>query len=550
MKRVVFYIRVSTDGQEKSETPENQLRDLYKIYNKSDVVKIYEDTGSGADRDRRGLTELRKDAQKKLFDVVAVWDTSRLARDILLALTLRDEFKALGIKIEVMGRERDDSDDAKIYTLIESWMDERERAKIKSRFVSGRERRLSEGKLIGCYPPYGYNHIRRNKEKGTDARLEINEPEARIVRLVFKWYIELESIFMVAQRLREKKILTRGRNGVPRFFQTSSLSRMLKRETYIGNQYFGKSSPCQSKFHIYKNRKYKLTGRKLNPKSEWRCVKVPAIIDKDIFEKAQVILIKRAKFVLKETKHQFLCQGVIKCVDCNRNYGGRMQGGALIYRCPQHFNSNLNNPTCRSRSMMAHKLDNAVWNYVKSLISDRDRLKNNINLLKEKRESDRNSNTRVLEALRAEKASLKIKNKRLFELYSSDPEMQVADLKDKMNEFTEREKSIDSQITQAENELKDIQGYDSAENEVDKICNIYRSKIDNPTFELKKYIVRKWIEEIRIEKDGTLRISVRVPQLEKGEDFKTETNFSFRSMSNLLMEGFLSRLRFQEVICP
>jgi len=126
----------------------------------------------------------------------------------------------------------------------------------------------------------------------------------------------------------------------------------------------------------------------------------------------------------------------------------------------------------------------------------------------------------------------------------------VGDLEAKINEFTEREKSIESQIIEIEKELKDIQQFDSVEKEVEKICLAYQKKIDNPSFELKKYIVRKWIDEIRIEKDGSLRISVRIPQLEKAEEPKKEPNFNFQYIPNLLLESLLSSLRFQEVICP
>src|SRR3989338_7191538 len=118
MKRIALYCRVSTDNQEKNETIENQLRDLYRVYNKTDVVRVYQDNpGSGADPDRKGLLELRKDAQKKMFDVIGLWDSSRLALDLKLSLILRDEFKEFGIGIEVMGRERDQSDTCKIVNI-------------------------------------------------------------------------------------------------------------------------------------------------------------------------------------------------------------------------------------------------------------------------------------------------------------------------------------------------------------------------------------------------------------------------------------------------
>ena len=549
MRRVVFYCRVSTDNQEKSETIDNQKRDLYKVYNKADVIKIYEDNpGSGADPDRRGLAELRRDAQKKMFDVIALWSSDRLARDLKLSLILRDEFKELGIAVEIMGKEREDSDMGKLMGVLEGAMDEMERARIKRRFISGRERRLSEGKLIGCYPPYGYNHIRRNKEKGTDASFEINEQEANIVRKIFKWYIELESIFLVTRRLRDKNIRTRGRNGVPRFFSCSMISKVLRREDYIGNHYFGKSSPCPAKFHINKNRKYNITGRRKNPKSEWRMVKVLPIIDVDIFNKAQDIIKKRAKFALKEAKYQFLCQGIIKCVDCNRNYGGRKQDKYLIYRCPQHYATNLNSPVCRSRSMLAGKLDNAVWAYVSSLINDKNILKNNIRLIREKRESEKISNKKVLESLLCEKESLKNKKGKLFELYS-EGKFAVGDLEVKINEFTEREKSIDTQIINVGKELKDIKELDSVEKEVEKICMAYQSKVSKPPFELKKYIVRKWVEEIRIEKDGSLIIKIRIPQSEKIDWNNKDVLYNFYPKSNLL-ELYQPIFKFEEVITP
>src|SRR3989344_2462112 len=279
MRRIALYCRVSTDNQEKSETIDNQKRDLYKVYNKTDVIKIYEDNpGSGADPDRPGLWELRKDAQKKMFNVIGLWDSSRLARDLKLSLILRDEFKELGIGIEVMGRERDDTDTGKLVSIMEATMDELERNRIKRRFISGRDRRLSEGKLIGCYPPYGYRHVRRDKEKGTDAYLEIYEPEALIVRKTFDLYIKYESILLVAQHLMKEGIRGRGkgRSG-PGFMQASMIKKILSRETYIGNQYHGKSSPCIAKFHINKVRKHRFTGRRFNPKSEWKQIQVPII---------------------------------------------------------------------------------------------------------------------------------------------------------------------------------------------------------------------------------------------------------------------------------
>jgi site-specific DNA recombinase len=519
MKRIALYCRVSTDNQEKSETIENQLRDLYKVYNKADVVKVYMDNpGSGADPDRRGLWELRKDAQKRIFDTIGLWDSSRLARDLKLALILRDEFKELGIGIEIMGRERDDSDSGKLVSVLEATMDELERNRIKRRFISGRDRRLSDGKLIGCYPPLGYRHIRRNRENGIDAALEINESEAIIVRKIFDLYIKHESILMVAIQLKKDGIKGRGKGrSEPGFMQVSSVSKILRRETYIGNHYFGKTSPCIAKFHLSLVRKHTISGRRVNPKSEWKLVKVPRIIDDEKFFKTQEIMKKRAKQRIEMSKYQFLCQGLIRCVKCGRSYGGRSQNGYLFYRCPQCFTSNINQAPCNSRSMGRKKLDEAVWSFVSNFITNKDKINNAVIELRKKREKEKGSNEKLIVSLFAEKNILKVKRKGLFDLFLEPGFSDYAknDLKAKVNELDEKEKQIENQISELKGELENIENTEEIENELNKFRKEYSNKIKSATFELKKYIVRRWVEEINIFQDGSVKIKVRMA---KGED--------------------------------
>ena len=550
MRRVALYCRVSTDNQEKSETIDNQKRDLFKVYNKTDVIKVYEDNpGSGADPDRRGLTELRRDAQKKMFDVIGLWSSDRLARDLKLSLILRDEFKELGIAVEIMGKEREDSDMGKLMGVLEGAMDEMERARIKRRFISGRERRLSEGKLIGCYPPYGYRHVRRDKEKGTDASFEINEQEAVIVRKIFKMYLDMESIFAVTIELKKQGIKSRGKGREePGFFLASMVSRILRRESYIGNHYFGKSSPCVAKFHISKIRKYRFTGRKRNPKSEWRVVKIPTIMDVEIFNKVQVLLVKRAERRWLKSKHEFLLQGVIRCARCGKLYAGRMQADFPLYRCPQAHDCNLNQPTCRARSVGQNKIEKIIWTYVSGLINDKQAIIKNIRALQEKRMAEEKSNQKVYDNLLTERSYIKIKKSKLLDLYS-DPagKTKKEDLDLKMSELNDKEKMFEDQILEIKNEIENIDNLNGAEKEIEKICAVYRKKIENPPFELKRYIVCKWIEEINIEDDGSIRIKVRIP---KGEEDRIASSKYFTMPNNIYLKTLNFELKFEEVIRP
>src|SRR6516225_6432239 len=78
MKRAALYVRVSTDRQ----TVENQVARLTEIANarKWQIVETFGDAGiSGARgrKDRPGLDEMLKQAQRHRFDVVMVWAIDR-----------------------------------------------------------------------------------------------------------------------------------------------------------------------------------------------------------------------------------------------------------------------------------------------------------------------------------------------------------------------------------------------------------------------------------------------------------------------------------------
>ncbi len=251
---------------------------------------------------------------------------------------------------------------------------------------------------------------------------------------------------------------------------------------------------------------------------------------------------KRAKFKIMKSKYEFLCQGLVRCIRCGRAYGGKIQRDTEMYRCSQAHGLDFNSPRCRSRSMSRRKLDTVVWDYVKNLISNKDKIKENIHILRNKRESERGYNENICNNLLKEKDKLKIKKGKLLDLYS-DNDFEKEDLKLKINELNEKEQAIDSQISEIKSKLKNTENIDDMEREIEKICQLYRQKIDNPPFELKKYIVKKWIEEINIQDDGTIIIKVRIPQ---GETAQTEAK-ELLYMPNWDLTG---EMRFQEVLNP
>ena len=95
MKTVALYARVSTLDQ----NCEVQLEDLRRYAGQRFApYREYIDVGvSGAQRNRPQLDMLKKDAHKRLFDVVLVWKFDRFARSLKHLTESLDEFSSLGI---------------------------------------------------------------------------------------------------------------------------------------------------------------------------------------------------------------------------------------------------------------------------------------------------------------------------------------------------------------------------------------------------------------------------------------------------------------------
>ena len=100
MKRAALYVRVSTDRQ----TVENQIAVLSKVADARgwQIVETFSDAGiSGAKgrKERLGLDEMLKQAQRGKFDVVMAWAIDRLGRSLVDLLHTIESLKACGVDL-------------------------------------------------------------------------------------------------------------------------------------------------------------------------------------------------------------------------------------------------------------------------------------------------------------------------------------------------------------------------------------------------------------------------------------------------------------------
>ena len=150
-RKAVIYSRVSTNEQ----TVENQLKVLREVAEKRglEVVREISDEGiSGAKgRDeRQGFDELIKGSVKNQWDIILVWDVSRLGRSLKHLVSFLEDIQSAhcDMYIHQSGIDTSTASGKMMFGML-SVFSEFERSMIRERVIAGQQRAKSEGKHIG-----------------------------------------------------------------------------------------------------------------------------------------------------------------------------------------------------------------------------------------------------------------------------------------------------------------------------------------------------------------------------------------------------------------
>ena len=151
MNKAVIYSRVSTDKQ----TVDNQLKVLREVAEKKglEVVREISDEGiSGAKgRDEReGFDELIKGSIQKEWDIILVWDVSRLGRSLQHLVSFLDDIHSANcdLYIHQSGIDTTTASGKMMFQMTACFV-EFERSMIRQRVIAGQQRAKAEGKHIG-----------------------------------------------------------------------------------------------------------------------------------------------------------------------------------------------------------------------------------------------------------------------------------------------------------------------------------------------------------------------------------------------------------------
>lgn len=320
-KRVAAYARVSSGKDAMLHSLSAQVSyysEYIQRHAEWEYMGVYADEArTGTKDDRPEFQRLLADCRSGKLDMVITKSISRFARNTVTLLSTVRELKEMGVSVffEKEGLYSDRGEGEMVLTLLASVAQEESRAvsdnckwRIRSRF--------KEGDLATLRFLYGYR-IKKDK-------IEVKPEEAEVVHRIFQLYTSGNGCKAIVEYLLECSAPT-PRGGQ---WTENRVRSVLKNEKYAGN------ALLQKKFildHISKKVIYNY-GQMPRYFAEGTH---PAIISKEIFEKAQRLIeqnrIKNNIARKTPSKHPFT--GKIVCGNCGKSFRRVVCRGKAKWQC-------------------------------------------------------------------------------------------------------------------------------------------------------------------------------------------------------------------------
>ena len=479
---IAIYTRVSTEEQAvKGSSIESQIEACINKAGTTDVLRYIDDGYSGELLERPGLNKLREDVEKGLIDKVICYDPDRLSRKLMNQLLIDDEFRKKGVELVFVNGEYANTPEGQLFFSMRGAIAEFEKAKIKERTMGGRRQKAKKGIIIKNSGLYGYTY---NKEKRT---YEINEDEAKIVRMIFDYYTEqrFHGINSLAKHLTKIGVPTK--NGAKEWHR-QVVRQILMNESYTGRYYQNK---WDTEGAYVRKQAGKVGGMKLREKDEWIETKIPAIISEEQFARAQELLKYARRRTESYGRHQYLLSGLVRCGRCGATMNGKKtvrRGKAKYdYVCRKNY-AGAKNKGC-GRQMSEQKLDHIVWNQVLEWLNDPEELS------KYKPSDNKQYIYEEIKQIETEIEKTRKGRKRLLKLASLDEDLELEEIKEQLRELQEKEKILTERYNELQKELNEEQKSDN-EMLLKEALEYFLKNKDDITFDKKQYIIRKLIKEI------------------------------------------------------
>lgn len=158
----------------------------------------------------------------------------------------------------------------------------------------------------------------------------------------------------------------------PRMKQWSRVTvrRMLSNPSYLGILYIRRYDTRECHLNKFKKKGEKVKVKE-RPHNEWIPIRIPQIIDKDIWEKAQDALKKTKRLYKKRSREDFVLTSLLKCGMCGSTMNNKIAAkGDIVYRyyiCAQKYRGDKDKD-CKAALIKAEDIENTVLDKIYSSI--------------------------------------------------------------------------------------------------------------------------------------------------------------------------------------
>ncbi len=412
---VALYARVSTTRQaEKDLSIPDQLRQM-REWCKSQgkvVAAEYVEPGASATDDRRPVfQQMIADATAKPFpfDEIVIHSLSRFFRDSYGFQHYSRKLKRCDVRVTSITQHTTDDPAGEMVRQILSTFDEyqsKENAKHTLRAMKENHR---QGHFNGSRPPFGFRVVEVDAKgrRGNKKRIEIDEEEAILVRLVYDMYIQGDrgmpfGYKQIATRMNAEGKLKRGK-----LWTHQQVEQVLTDPLYYGD-------------HIFNYRDSKT--HKVKPESEWVINKVTPIITRETFQRAgtrrQAGSRARTAGEVVHVKTSLLT-GVLRCSRCGAGMTlmtGK-NGAYRYYRC--NTRNSKGNALCGCPNVPMWMMDKAVLESLAEKVFTPKRVEKLVEKLQRRMRRETNLGDGKIKSLAKELKKIEAAQNRLMEAVES-----------------------------------------------------------------------------------------------------------------------------------
>lgn len=522
-----LYARVSTARQEEAETIESQVSEIKaRIEVDGNCINgenIFMDDGwTGEVLQRPSLDRMRDAVQEGRFEVLYVYDRGRISRVFAYQEIIIEEITNKGIRFVTLHDIDAVTAEERVLQAMQGVFHEYERVKIAERFRRGKLYKARSGVLINAQAPYGYDYI--SKAASGEARIIINEEEAEVVRMIYRW-VGVERISLRDVRKRLFGMGIKPKKEKQAFWTSGPLCRLLRNETYVtGLVYYNKLEAIVAKNpkNKTKYKKVKRTSRRMRPREEWIPFTIPKIIEEEwLFEKVQQALTYNKKYATKNRKHDYLLSGLVYCECGTKRVGdGCNSNGHHYYRCAQRIYKFPVESNCKVRGVNSTLLDGMLWIKLKALLGDPVALKSQAvrwigvnNQQVDGSQKETGEIQKKIDGIAEEEI-------RYAKAYGSGA-LDFEQFSLLANDLKQKKHSYISSLERIGQNSKTDRLLNSAE--IDKLCSYAKEVLEDMDFDERKRTVHDIIEKVIISDSGEVEVRGNLPEFSQKVGYVTKS---------------------------